>query len=102
MAKRYYVTTRLLENGMIIDQSIKDGAGRILIARGSQINDELLASLKRFGINGVYVREEGSEEDFDISQVASEETIQKIEELKNISGIGDAMFERIRDRITVE
>ena len=27
---------------------------------------------------------------------------QKIEELKNISGIGDAMFERIRDRITVE
>ena len=52
MAKRYFVTTRLLEEGMIIDQSIKDGAGRVLLARGSQVTEEVLASLKRFGING--------------------------------------------------
>ena len=75
MAKRYFVTTRLLEEGMIIDQSIKDGAGRVLLARGSLVTEEVLASLKRFGINGVYVREESDEEEWDLVHTAAPETI---------------------------
>lgn len=100
MGRRYFVTTRLLEEGMVIDQSIKDGAGRVLIARGSEIDDEILTSLKRFGINGVYVREEGSEEEWDISQTASPETIQKIEELTVKDRVKVKLSESVKKRVS--
>jgi len=100
VAKRYFVTTRLLEEGMIIDQSIKDGAGRVLIARGSQVNDELLASFKRFGINGVYVREEGDEEEWELVHAAAPETIQKIEELTVKDRVKVKLSESVKKRVS--
>lgn len=100
MAKRYYVTTRLLEEGMIIDQSIKDGAGRILIARGSQVDEKLVTSLKRLGINGVYVREEGDEEEWDLIHTAAPETIQKIEELTVKDRVKVKLSESVKKRVS--
>ncbi len=54
---RKFVRTRSLQDGMIIDQSIVDRAGRILIARGTPMDEFHRASLMKMGISGVYIRE---------------------------------------------
>lgn len=61
MIKRYFVRTRSLKEGMRIDQAIRDRMDRILIARGTILNNYLIDSLQKLGINGVYIRE-GEEE----------------------------------------
>ncbi|MCD7826066.1 MAG: HD-GYP domain-containing protein [Clostridiaceae bacterium] len=61
MIKRYYVRTRSLQEGMTIDQNIKDRMDRVLIARGTSLNAYLIEGLQKLGIGGVYIRE-GEEE----------------------------------------
>ncbi len=63
MVKRKFVSTRLLENGMRIDQAIVDGSGRALIAKGAFLDDFQIEYLQTRGVNGVYIRE--GEEDPD-------------------------------------
>ena len=46
MVRRRYIATRLLESGMKIDQSIIDGTGRVLIARGAFLDDYLIQALR--------------------------------------------------------
>lgn len=70
--KRYFVRTRSLEEGMRIDQHIKDRMDRVLIAKGTFLDAYLIESLKKLGIGGVYVSE--GEEDIpseDISEPVS-------------------------------
>lgn len=57
MVKRKFVSTRLLENGMRIDQAIVDGSGRALIAKGAYLDDFQIDYLQNKGVNGVYIRE---------------------------------------------
>ncbi len=57
MVKRYFVRTRSLEEGMRIDQNIKDRMDRVLIARGTILDEYLISSLKKLGIGGIYVSE---------------------------------------------
>ncbi len=57
MVKRYFVRTRSLEEGMRIDQNIKDRMDRILIARGTILDEYLISSLQKLGVGGVYVSE---------------------------------------------
>lgn len=61
MIKRYFVGTRSLKEGMRIDQNIKDRLDRVLIAKGVHLDEYQIESLKRMGINGVYISE-GEEE----------------------------------------
>ncbi len=56
---------------MIIDQAIVDRAGRVLIARGTQIDSFHKESLAKMGVNGVYIRE--GEEDEDSAKGMQEE-----------------------------
>ncbi len=42
---------------MIIDQSIIDRAGRVLIAKKSVLDDYAIEALKKMGVPGIYVRE---------------------------------------------
>ena len=64
MIKRFYVPTSKLEEGMQIDQVIKDRLDRTLIARGSALDAYLIEGLKKRGIHGVYIKtgEEDPEE----------------------------------------
>ena len=64
MIKRFYVPTSKLEEGMQIDQVIKDRLDRTLIARGSALDAYLIEGLKKRGIDGVYIKtgEEDPEE----------------------------------------
>lgn len=64
MIKRFYVPTSKLEEGMQIDQVIKDRLDRTLIARGSALDAYLIEGLKKRGVHGVYIKtgEEDPEE----------------------------------------
>lgn len=63
MIKRKYIAARIIQPGMIIDQSIMDRAGRVLIARGTCMDDYLIASLRKMGVPGVYIREGEEDEE---------------------------------------
>jgi len=58
--RRYYVLTNSLKTGMIMGQAIKDRLDRILIARGTVLDDYLIHALKKMNVTGVYI-EEGEE-----------------------------------------
>lgn len=57
MVKRYFVRTRSLTEGMKLDQTIKDRMDRILIARGTLLNEYSIQRLHELGIGGVYIAE---------------------------------------------
>lgn len=61
MAKRTFISTRLLQDGMKIDQAILDGSGRKLICRGAILDEYMISSMRRMGISGVYIGD-GKEE----------------------------------------
>lgn len=61
MIKRYFVRTGALREGMRIDQNIKDRMDRVLIAKGTYLDDYQIRALSRLGITGVYISE-GEEE----------------------------------------
>lgn len=66
LIKRYFVRTRSLEEGMMISQNIKDRMDRVLIAKGTILNDYLIDSLKKLGLGGVYIQE--GEEDIAVQK----------------------------------
>lgn len=55
--KRKFISTRLLQNGMRIDQNIVDGTGRALIAKGAYLDDFQIEYLRTKGIGGIFVSE---------------------------------------------
>ena len=57
MIKRYYVQTKQLRKGMRIDQSVQDRIDRVLIKKGTILDEYLINGLKELGISGVYVSE---------------------------------------------
>lgn len=61
MITRRFVRTRSLEPGMRIDQNIKDRMDRVLIARGTSIEQYMIDALLKLGIGGIYIQE-GEEE----------------------------------------
>lgn len=61
MIKRKYMRTRQLKAGMRMDQSVVDRLGRILVARGSYLDDYIIESMIKMGIMSVYIQE-GKEE----------------------------------------
>lgn len=77
---RKFVRIRSLKDGMIIDQSIVDRAGRILIARGTPMDNFHREALLRMGIGGVYIREgeEDEEKENKNNQIVVSAAIQKV------------------------
>ncbi len=82
MSKRYFVATRLLKEGMKIDQSIIDKTGRLLIARGTILNAFLIDGLVRVGVNGVYIREGKDDEPARGDEKVTKSAQKRIEKLK--------------------
>ena len=81
MAKRTYVRTRSLKNGMKIDQSIVDRAGRALICRGTILDEYMINSMLKMGVMGVYIGDGEDETAGDkkepVISKAVQETIEK-------------------------
>lgn len=55
--KRKFISTRLLKEGMKIDQSIVDSSGRSMIEKGAFLDDFHIEYLQEKGVGGVYIQE---------------------------------------------
>ena len=103
MARRRFVPTRLLESGMKVDQSIIDGTGRVLIARGALLDEYLIQALRKLGISGIYIRE--GEEEIDQSLIMADDepisatTLQTIENLNVADRTKVQLSESVRARV---
>lgn len=98
MIRRRYVSTRILIPDMIIDQAIIDRAGRVLIARGTHMNEYLIDSLKKMGVPGIYIRE-GKEEEKKEQQAVSQAVQKKIEKLKVEDRARVKLQESVKQRV---
>ena len=98
MVKRRFLSTRMLENGMVIDQSIIDKSGRILVARKTVLDDYMIDALRKMKISGVYIRE-GEEEIVESGVEASPETLQKIEKLTKQDRSKVKLTESVKARV---
>lgn len=98
MVKRRYTSTRLLDEGMMIDQAIIDRTGRILIARKTVLDRFLIESLRKMGVPGVYIRE--GEEDPDEEIEVAPETLETIEKLKVADRARVTLSDSVKQRVS--
>ena len=97
MIKRTFIRTRQLKAGAVIDQAIVDRTGRILIARGTTLDDYLIEALLKMGIPGIYTRE--GEEDPEDENVPLE-TLETIEKLKVPDRAKVQLSESVKARVS--
>ncbi len=101
MSRRFFVGTRVLKEGMKIDQSIIDKTGRVLIARGTILNDYLIEALGRLGINGVYIREGKDDEPAKGDETVTPTAQKKIDKLKvsdrNMVNLSESVKKRVQE-----
>lgn len=98
MIKRKYMATRVVEPGMIIDQAIIDRAGRVLIARKTQLDSYLIESLRKMGVPGIYIRE-GEEEEEQKAPEVKEEIQKRYEQIKVDDPAKVKLSESVRKRV---
>lgn len=99
MSRRFFVGTRVLEEGMKIDQTIIDRTGRVLIARGTILDTYLIDGLGRLGINGVYIREGNDVEAAGEDEVVSAKAQKKIDQLKVADRTKVKLTESVKKRV---
>lgn len=79
---RKYISTRVIKPGMILEQTIADRADRVLIARGTVLDEYHIDSMKKMGITGVYIRtgviEEKHEENESVITAQVQQQIDKV------------------------
>lgn len=97
MIKRHFVRTRELKTGMIIDQSLIDRTGRILIARGTALDEYLIDALLKLGVTSIYIRE--GEEDPEDATV-SPQILETIEQLKVPDRAKVKLTESVKKRVS--
>lgn len=80
MVKRKFVKTRSVTPGMKIDQSVIDRLGRVLVARGSILDEYVIESLLKLGVMNIYIQdgEADPEEDKIVISKAAEKQIEKL------------------------
>ena len=98
MIKRKFISVRLLTPGMVIDQSIIDGTGRVLIHRKTALDDYMINSLRKMNIGGVYIRE-GEESAEEITYNISPEVMEKIEKVKVPDRAKIELHESVKKRV---
>ena len=82
----------------VIDQSIIDGTGRVLIHRKTALDDYMIYSLRKMSIGGVYIRE-GEESDEEITYNISPEVMEKIEKVKVPDRAKIELHESVKKRV---
>ncbi len=97
LKRRKFVATRILREGMRIDQTIKDRSGRILINCGTYLDDFLIESLLKMGVGGIYTSEgeDDSEEDSIPAEIK-----EKIESLKVEDPAKLKLSESVKKRVS--
>ena len=96
MAKRKFVRTRLLKEGMKVDERIIDRLGRTLVAKGAVLDDYIIRSLERLGVLGIYIQIEEDQE-VKVSKKAQEVIdTNKVEDRSKVK-----LTESIKKRVSV-
>lgn len=98
MVRRRYMSTRLLDEGMMIDQAIVDRTGRILIARKTVLDRFLIDALRKMSVPGVYIRE--GEEDPDEDIEVAPETLETIDKLKVADRARVTLSDSVKQRVS--
>lgn len=98
MIKRRYVSTRVLQSGMKIDQAIVDRKGRTLIARGALLDQYMIEALLDRGVTGVYTIE-GEEDEPGERASIPEKTLETIEQLKVEDRAKVTLSESVKQRV---
>ncbi len=96
MVRRRFISTRLLEPGMVIDQSLMDMSGRVLIARKTTLDDFLIKELRKL-INGVYIRE-GEEEPEDLELTL--DALEVVRKLEKEDRVKVKLSESVKKRVS--
>ncbi len=101
MIKRRYVRTRQLQEGMRIDQAIKDRLDRTLIARGTFLDAYMIENLIHLGVPAVYIRE--GEEDPEPEKPKVElkpEVKHKVEKMRREDPVKVSLKESVKKRVS--
>jgi len=99
MIRKKFIRTRSLQEGMIIDQSIIDRSGRILIARGTPLDDYLISALLKLGVTSIYIRE-GEEDPEDADTPIAPQILNAIEKLKVPDRSKVTLSESVKKRVS--
>lgn len=100
MIRRKFISTRALEQGMVIDQAIIDRSGRILIARKTVLDGFLIDALQRMKITGVYVREGEEDPETESNIEISPEVQMTIEKLTVADRSKVNLSESVKKRVS--
>lgn len=98
MVKRKFVSTRLLKEGMRIDQSIVDRTGRAMIERGAFLDDFQIEYLLSRGVGGIYVSE-GEPDDDELEIQIPQYTREVIEKVRVEDRAKVKISESVKKRI---
>lgn len=93
------MATRIVKPGMIIEQAVIDRAGRVLIARGTVLDDYLIASLKKMGVPGIYIRTGIVEEKPEKQPEIAAEAQRQIEQLSVADRAKVCLSESVKKRV---
>lgn len=97
--KRKFISTRLLKEGMKIDQSIVDSTGRSLIEKGAYLDDFHIEYLQEKGVNGVFIQE--GEPDPDELEVQIPQFTREVIEMSRVEDRAKVkLTESVRKRVS--
>ncbi|MCM1180151.1 MAG: HD-GYP domain-containing protein [Clostridium sp.] len=99
MVRRKFISTRILKPGMVIDQSIIDSTGRVLLGRKTPLDEYYINALQKLGIGGVYIRE-GEEEEIEENIEISPEVVEKIEKMRVADKAKLKLSESVKARVS--
>lgn len=100
MVRRKFISTRALEQGMVIDQAIIDRSGRILIARKTVLDGFLIDALQRMKVNGIYIREGEEDPEIESDIEVSPEVQMTIEKLTVADRSKVQLSESVKKRVS--
>lgn len=83
MVKRKYTSMRLVKPGMVIDQTIADATGRVLVARKAVLDEYMIEALRKMSVTAIYIAEGNPDpiKPDDPLMQASLDTLEKIDKL---------------------
>lgn len=96
--KRKFISTRLLKEGMKLDQAIVDATGRSLIEKGAYLDDFHIEYLQGKGIGGVYIQE-GEPDPDELEMQIPQYTKELIEKSRVNDPVKVQLTESVRKRV---
>ncbi len=96
MIHRKFMRTRQLQPGMRVDHPVVDRLGRILVARGAELDEYIIDSMVKMGIMSVYIQEITDDEDAPPCPAAQK----NIEKLRTDDQAKVSLSDSVRKRVS--